>query len=102
MVRTQLFVAAFAAIAALSVPAWAQERDAPCYDDGYRCVPISRNSEVPWYARWDHSPYDRDRYNNERDRHYVCDPDGDRCYVSHGGRWDYREYYRRYGYRWND
>jgi hypothetical protein len=33
---------------------------------------------------------------------FVCDPDGDRCYRSDGGYWDYREYYRRHGYRWLD
>lgn len=30
----------------------------------------------------------------------LCDSDGDRCYVSQGRQWDYREYYRRHGYRW--
>jgi hypothetical protein len=32
----------------------------------------------------------------------VCDPDGDRCYPSQGHRWNFREYYRRLGYRWSD
>jgi hypothetical protein len=40
---------------------------------------------------------DYDRY-----RHYVCDPDGDRCYRSGSYYWNYREYYRRHGYHWND
>lgn len=30
----------------------------------------------------------------------ACDPDGDRCYSTSDGYWDYREYYRRHGYRW--
>jgi hypothetical protein len=34
--------------------------------------------------------------------HYVCDTYGDRCYSSYAPYWDYREYYRRHGYRWND
>lgn len=33
---------------------------------------------------------------------YVCDPDGDRCYESESPWWNYREYYRRHGYRWED
>jgi hypothetical protein len=32
----------------------------------------------------------------------TCDSDGDRCYPSLGARWNFREYYRRLGYRWND
>ena len=32
----------------------------------------------------------------------VCDPDGDRCYRSRHPDWNYREYYRRHGYRWLD
>lgn len=48
---------------------------------------------------------DRDGYWHDGDwgngyRHYVCDPDGDRCYISSRGYWDYHEYYRRHGYRW--
>jgi hypothetical protein len=34
--------------------------------------------------------------------HLVCDGDGDRCYPSNTRRWDFRAYYRRLGYRWND
>lgn len=58
---------------------------------------------------------DRDDYDGDdrayRDRGYgpagsggykVCDSDGDRCYGSSEPRWDYREYYRRQGYRWQD
>ncbi|HUO93759.1 MAG TPA: hypothetical protein VMU22_12595 [Rhizomicrobium sp.] len=33
--------------------------------------------------------------------HFVCDPDGDRCYSTTAPFWDYREYYRRHGYHWD-
>lgn len=37
------------------------------------------------------------------DRGYrVCDSDGDRCYLSSNPYWDYRQYYRNHGYRWDD
>lgn len=37
------------------------------------------------------------------DRGYrVCDSDGDRCYLSNSPYWDYRQYYRDHGYRWDD
>lgn len=57
-------------------------------------------------ARYD-DRYDRDYYPSRYDgydgyRGYVCDSDGDRCYRSSGSYWNYREYYRRHGYRWND
>jgi len=32
----------------------------------------------------------------------VCDSDGDRCYGSSEPYWNYREYYRRHGYRWQN
>ncbi|MGH6877317.1 MAG: hypothetical protein ACREHV_08060 [Rhizomicrobium sp.] len=32
----------------------------------------------------------------------VCDSDGDRCYRSASSHWNYREYYRRQGYHWDD
>ena len=31
----------------------------------------------------------------------VCDSEGTRCYQSYTPYWDYREYYRVHGYRWN-
>src|SRR5580698_5835229 len=31
----------------------------------------------------------------------VCDSEGTRCYQSYTPYWDYREYYRIHGYRWN-
>ena len=31
----------------------------------------------------------------------VCDSEGTRCYQSYAPYWDYREYYRIHGYRWN-
>jgi hypothetical protein len=34
--------------------------------------------------------------------HLVCDSDGDRCYRTHDRWWNYREYYRRHGYHWDD
>ena len=33
--------------------------------------------------------------------HLVCDNEGSRCYRSYAPYWDYREYYRIHGYRWN-
>jgi len=33
-------------------------------------------------------------------RFRVCDSGGDRCYISSTPYWNYREYYRRHGYRW--
>lgn len=35
-------------------------------------------------------------------RFLVCDPEGDRCYGSERPWWNYRAYYRRYGYEWLD
>jgi hypothetical protein len=32
---------------------------------------------------------------------YVCDSEGDRCYQSSSPYWDFHEYYRLHGYRWN-
>jgi len=48
--------------------------------------------------------YYRDGYYGDGDgyRHLVCDSDGDRCYRSYRDCWDYREYYRRHGYHWED
>jgi hypothetical protein len=40
------------------------------------------------------------RRHGDYDDGFVCDPDGDRCYRSDSPYWDYREYYRRHGYRW--
>lgn len=43
--------------------------------------------------------YDRGGYDGSR-TFRVCDSDGDRCYGSTSPYWNYREYYRRHGYRW--
>ncbi|HEY3777587.1 MAG TPA: hypothetical protein VGL35_05975 [Rhizomicrobium sp.] len=40
--------------------------------------------------------------NMETGGHLVCDPAGDRCYSSDAPHWDYREYYRRHGFRWEN
>ena len=83
-----------------------------CDHDDDRCYrPESRD--------YDRRDYDRDegRYEVRRDRdgyrdsnwrgdyrrmHYACDSDGDRCYPSTSRYWDYREYYRRHGYHWQN
>lgn len=91
-----------AALCAAVVPARAGDRDYYCDESGYRCIRV-QNSDA--WRRDDHwwSRYDRDeRRDYDRDRHVVCDPDGDRCYESRGWSWNYREYYRRHGYHWND
>ncbi|HEX4158862.1 MAG TPA: hypothetical protein VHY79_10330 [Rhizomicrobium sp.] len=57
------------------------------YSDGYGAPPIL------------------DRYSGRGPAgylHLVCDSDGDRCYPSGRRHWDFRDYYRRLGYRWND
>ena len=51
------------------------------------------------YYRSGYRGYDDDR--GTYGGHLVCDSDGDRCYRSHEPYWNYREYYRRNGYRWH-
>jgi hypothetical protein len=50
------------------------------------------------YDRYD-GYYGRGGYDRD---HRVCDSDGDRCYSSRSPYWDYRQYYRNHGYRWQD
>jgi hypothetical protein len=109
---------AFAGAAAATTPAIAggygyYDRDD--YPDCYGGPCYGRDRD---YDRdYDHDRYDRRRfdydepegyyrpsrfYDDYRYRHLVCDPDGDRCYRSRSYYWDYREYYRRHGYRWDD
>jgi hypothetical protein len=40
-------------------------------------------------------------YNSYNAAHLVCDSEGTRCYSSYAPYWDYHEYYRIRGYRWN-
>jgi hypothetical protein len=40
-------------------------------------------------------------YGSDRGAHFVCDSAGSRCYSSYEPYWNYREYYRVNGYRWN-
>jgi hypothetical protein len=102
--RKATLCAAMAGIALLSTAAVAGDGSLHCDDSGYHCYRVRRDDddaldrwrgEVPWYGRYGDDDYDRGR-------HMVCDPDGDRCYLSRGWRWDYRQYYRLHGYRWND
>jgi len=64
-----------------------------CYhvdgDDMDRAAFYGAAYERPWYE-------ERIGYGG----HLVCDSDGDRCYRSDSPFWNYREYYRRHGYRW--
>ena len=76
-----------------------------CDDSGYRCYRARRDDDDSYWNRDDWRG-DRDGDYRDRDwdwgRHEVCDSDGDRCYSTSGRYWNYREYYRRHGYRWND
>lgn len=90
------------------------------YDDrdrGYsdRRSTRSRDLNAPYDARSDGDRrYHRRRGGEEEkyDGYYgrggydggyrVCDSDGDRCYMSSRPYWDYRQYYRNHGYRWDD
>lgn len=91
-----------AAVFTIASAARADDRGYYCDDGGYRCIRVQNSddwrSEDHWWSRYDRD----DRRDYGRDRHVVCDPDGDRCYESRGWRWNYREYYRRHGYHWND
>jgi hypothetical protein len=40
-------------------------------------------------------------YDSHGDTRLVCDNEGTRCYRSYAPYWDYHEYYRIQGYRWN-
>ncbi|HTT83773.1 MAG TPA: hypothetical protein VMF67_09860 [Rhizomicrobium sp.] len=66
-----------------------------CNATGDRCYRYSDNDNVRLSK--DHYLRGASGYS-----HRVCDSDGDRCYASRGRHWDFREYYRRLGYRWND
>jgi hypothetical protein len=66
----------------------------PSYDDnGYYG---GYNNAAPTY---DNGYYGgNDSYSAAR---LVCDNEGTRCYSSYTPYWDYREYYRIHGYRWD-
>lgn len=81
------------------------DRDRPDYRSDYRdgrydYRDSDRDEDGGGYYRDSRSRYYREGY--DRDWHTVCDPDGDRCYGSTSDYWNYREYYRRLGYRWHD
>ncbi|HEX3664240.1 MAG TPA: hypothetical protein VHU23_03285 [Rhizomicrobium sp.] len=65
-----------------------------CNATGDRCY---RYSDAP-SALGEHYPR---RSVGAREPHRVCDNNGDRCYSSQGRRWDFRQYYRELGYRWD-
>lgn len=116
---------AIGTVIATAVPASAggyhDEGHAYCDEAGYNCYqvrPGDRDYRDERDERRD-SYRDRDEYrdgyrdrDDDRDDYHregydsgwrtVCDPDGDRCYRSASDYWNYREYYRRLGYRWND
>jgi hypothetical protein len=66
-----------------------------CDDDGDNCYRVVNRDDR-------YGDYDRRYRDDDWRRHYVCDSDGDRCYPSASDYWNYREYYRRLGYRWRD
>ena len=79
-----------------------------CNDTGDHCYRIDG-----YTSSYDHDRFSRDGgyyrsgYRDSDDGrgyyagHLVCDRDGDRCYRTHEPYWNYREYYRRNGYRWH-
>lgn len=83
--------------------------------DGYYDRSHRKKDRSYKYDSYYDRPYDG-RYGHRRsNRHYdgydrggyyggyrVCDSDGDRCYSSGSPYWDYRQYYRNHGYRWED
>ncbi len=100
--RNTLLIMGLCGVALCTVAASASDRDYHCDVSGYRCIRVQNSDD---WRRGDHwwSRYDRDdRRDYQRVHHLVCDPDGDRCYESRGWHWNYREYYRRHGYHWND
>jgi hypothetical protein len=86
------------------------------YDQGYNSygTPYTYDNDSDRYGYGDSYPRDTQIYRGERYRdedqddyrpayrHYVCDSDGDRCYRTNRDYWDYREYYRRLGYHWDN
>ncbi len=72
-----------------------------CNDTGDRCYRVSG------YGGYGEGRYYRSGYRayggdgDYEGLHTVCDSDGDRCYRSDEPYWNYREYYRRHGYRWS-
>ncbi|MBV8978244.1 MAG: hypothetical protein JO261_08090 [Alphaproteobacteria bacterium] len=114
-----LVLAALGAAALASLPARAGGYDGcygyECYrgDDGYYGGYYGDGYGAGSYfdGGYDgdgyHGGYYRDRYDGDGHygygyRHVVCDSDGDRCYRTYRDCWDYREYYRRHGYHWED
>ncbi|MDE2181452.1 MAG: hypothetical protein KGJ78_00370 [Alphaproteobacteria bacterium] len=76
-----------------------------CDNDGDHCYRVERYDRGGYY---DSDYSDRNHYrfyqdfDNDRGTYRVCDSDGDRCYLSREPYWNYREYYRRHGYHWDD
>lgn len=73
-----------------------------CDDAGYHCYRSYHDDEHGFYQR---DLYRSGYFHPEKDFsgwHQVCDPDGDRCYVSRRNYWDFHEYYRRHGYHWEN
>lgn len=73
-----------------------------CDRDGDRCYRVQRDDDDYRSTRWRRERYDDGYSYSYSDYHTVCDSDGDRCYRSRGSYWNYREYYRRHGYHWED
>jgi hypothetical protein len=113
--RTGLAVLAFAA---LMLPGGATAGSTATRCDSHGCVHIHCNANGDHCYRYD--DYDpragrRDcagcgegdqalghRFRAGENSHRVCDSDGDRCYASRATHWNYRVFYRRHGYRWDN
>jgi len=98
-----VIVASFATLAA-TAPAAAGNVATRCGYDGCEAIHCNYTGD-----RCHHIDGDYDRVGYRGDDYgsgygygqLVCDSDGDRCYRSSEPYWNYREYYRRHGYRWN-
>jgi hypothetical protein len=73
-----------------------------CNSTGDRCYRFEDEYHAPWSAAGRSRSYGPAGGPERGSGRLVCDPDGDRCFRSPDSRWDFREYYRRLGYRWND
>lgn len=106
----------FASLAGMTLAGCAYAYDDPYYHDRYRYrervvqqQPYAQPSRYDDYDDGYRPRYrarcDADRCDDRGGRYgsrtfRVCDSDGDRCYYSTSPYWNYREYYRRHGYRW--
>lgn len=77
-----------------------------CNSTGDRCYRYEgyadRAGHSDCKACRDEGPDGGYRVRAEPGAHLLCDSDGDRCYTSYARRWNYRDYYRHRGYRWDD